>query len=414
MSVDQQIADLKAAACYVKCVDSNNISSWLLEHLLQNNVERVVACDINPEMTLQTMNYQLVQNIAEAALTMWPDWFATETTIEPIVSHTASVMNTWQKRLKASETVMSRQWLRKADQACRNGTPPIFSEPTLTRQLRNLSRCLASKSLVVLVRINSPSNSPETKRMLSRVAEWFAAASNATTILIFESANATTGLDSLPELQLSAVSELEFDLEVQQQVANDSQHHCDNVIDEPVEHVHEVQNQTSTPSGQQNSHAESRTTAAADLSPNTVSKRSNYKTRDEYTRHRVGPFIGRPHPNSPGEQLMAKALQQDAGLTGLFQFNQRIQAKTGSHFIVDLLWKLGRVVIEIDGYGYHSNRPIFQSDRQRDFELVISDYIVLRVTHDEVVGNLPKSIEKIRTLVNWQRSQLAKGKPDAN
>lgn len=413
MSVDQQIADLKATACYVKCVDSNNVSSWLLEYLLQNDVERIVTCDINPNMTLQTMNYQLVQHIAEAALTMWPDWFATETTIKPITSHTAGAMDTWQQRLKTSETVISRQWLRKADHACRNGTAPIFEVPTLTRQLRNLSRCLAAKSLVVLVRISNPTDSLQTKQMLSQVAEWFAAASNATTILILESANATTGLDSLPELQLPAVPELEFDLEVQQQVANDSQHHDNNVFDEPVKHVHEVQNEISTPSGQQNSHTKDRTTAV-DLSLNTVSRRSNFKIRDEYTRHRVSPLIGRPHPNSPGEQLMAKALQQDADLAGLFHFNQRIQAKTGSHFIVDLLWKLGRIVIEIDGYGYHSNRPIFQSDRQRDFELVISDYIVLRVTHDEVVGNLTKTIEKIRTLVNWRRSQLAKGKPDAN
>lgn len=413
MSVGRQITDLKAAACYVKCVDCNNVSSWLLEHLLKNDVERVVVCDINTEMTVQTMNYQLVQNIAEAALTMWPDWFATDTSTESSANHVTSVIQTWQQRLKTSETVISQRWLRKADDACRDEVPPIFAEPTLTRQLRNLSRCLAAKSLVVLVRINSRDDSPETKRMLSQVAEWFATASHATTILILESANAATGLDSLPELQLPAVPELVFDIEHHQQSIDSAQQHCDNAINAPTGHAHENSSETTTPSGQRNSHTKDGK-AATNRSPNKISKRSNFETRDEYTRHNVGPFIGRPHPNSPGEQLMAKALQKDAELLGLFQFNQRIQAVTGSQFIVDLIWKSGRIVIEIDGYRYHSNRPIFQSDRQRDFELLISDYIVLRVTHDEVVGNLPKSIEKIRTLVNWRRSQLAKGKHDAN
>ena len=92
---------------------------------------------------------------------------------------------------------------------------------------------------------------------------------------------------------------------------------------------------------------------------------------------RVCPIIGRPHPFSRGEQLLAKRLANDAMLSGLFQFNIRVTTKHENQYLVDLVWIEGKVVVEVDGYEFHSDRHAFSLDRRRDYELTVSGYLVL-------------------------------------
>ena len=126
----------------------------------------------------------------------------------------------------------------------------------------------------------------------------------------------------------------------------------------------------------------------------------------EEQKDRVWPTVGRPHPFSPGEQLLAARLASDAGLAGLFAHNAFLRSRHGHSFLVDLLWAEGKVVVEIDGYQYHSGRIAFAADRQRDYELTVSGYLVLRLPHDEVLRDVKLCLEKIRTLVRFRRSQL--------
>jgi very-short-patch-repair endonuclease len=119
----------------------------------------------------------------------------------------------------------------------------------------------------------------------------------------------------------------------------------------------------------------------------------------------VWPVIGHPHPYSPGEQLLARRLTEDLMLGGLFQFNVPVRTRFDSRFLVDLLWPEGRVVVEVDGYEHHSNRIAFGNDRRRDYELTVSDYLVLRLPHDEVIQDVEITLEKIRDLVQFRRSK---------
>lgn len=123
-------------------------------------------------------------------------------------------------------------------------------------------------------------------------------------------------------------------------------------------------------------------------------------------KYTIFPIHGRPHPFSPGEQKLAVLLAQDAELASLFKFNQRLQSVRLSQFVVDLLWSEGRVVVEVDGYRHHGNRFGFSCDRNRDYELLISDYIVLRLPHDEVMVDPEVAIEKIRDVVRFRQQQL--------
>jgi very-short-patch-repair endonuclease len=54
-------------------------------------------------------------------------------------------------------------------------------------------------------------------------------------------------------------------------------------------------------------------------------------------------------------------------------------ARVGSHE-VDFLWREQRVVVEVDGFQWHSDRTAFERDRLRDAELQALGYRVLRVT----------------------------------
>jgi very-short-patch-repair endonuclease len=52
---------------------------------------------------------------------------------------------------------------------------------------------------------------------------------------------------------------------------------------------------------------------------------------------------------------------------------------------VDLLWREQRLVVEVDGFAYHSGRATFERDRMRDARLVALGIRVMRVTWRQIV-----------------------------
>ena len=124
---------------------------------------------------------------------------------------------------------------------------------------------------------------------------------------------------------------------------------------------------------------------------------------DEPRRRAVTPLLGRPHPGSPGELALAAFVSGDEELAGLFRFNAAVRTTRGSRFVVDLLWAAGRVVVEVDGYGWHSPPAAFAADRARDYELTLTGYLVLRLPHDLVVADPALAAERVRDLVRFRR-----------
>jgi very-short-patch-repair endonuclease len=58
-------------------------------------------------------------------------------------------------------------------------------------------------------------------------------------------------------------------------------------------------------------------------------------------------------------------------------------ARVGRHE-VDFLWTAERLVVEVDGYAYHSNRAAFERDRARDAALQAAGYRVMRATWRQI------------------------------
>ena len=46
----------------------------------------------------------------------------------------------------------------------------------------------------------------------------------------------------------------------------------------------------------------------------------------------------------------------------------------------DFLWADQRLIVEVDGYPFHSGRRAFERDRRRDQAHIAAGYIVIRVT----------------------------------
>jgi very-short-patch-repair endonuclease len=71
-----------------------------------------------------------------------------------------------------------------------------------------------------------------------------------------------------------------------------------------------------------------------------------------------------------------------------------VNARTG-RYEVDFLWRPERLVVEFDGYAYHSSRAAFERDRARDAELQALGYRVIRVTWRQLVGEPEAVIARI-------------------
>ena len=63
---------------------------------------------------------------------------------------------------------------------------------------------------------------------------------------------------------------------------------------------------------------------------------------------------------------------------------------------LDFLWRAERLVVEVDGYTYHSDPVAFERDRLRDAELQASGYRVMRVTRRQVRDTPEAVIARIR------------------
>jgi very-short-patch-repair endonuclease len=61
-----------------------------------------------------------------------------------------------------------------------------------------------------------------------------------------------------------------------------------------------------------------------------------------------------------------------------------VNARVGN-YEVDFLWRPNRLVVEFDGFAYHSTRAAFERDRTRDAELQAHGYRVIRVTWRQLV-----------------------------
>ena len=333
----------------------NNFESSLVTQM-SDEQHRLVLVPLKQIPRIENLISTVMGCLAEAALALWPCWYGVENIAEQPPS---SLM------LDSKKGSVQRHWFEAAKHYSALGKIPLIKSIPNTVQVEQLALAIALKELVVVISTSSE-NSPDERLLgIAQTANWLAREAQVrVAVLLPESAQQRAALDSI----LFNALHLDVVLPDNYAVANKSKDGIDVPIGggkTPQEH------------------------------------RSKKHPIPDEEHYRILPIIGHPHPFSPGEQALATAIRADSELAPLFGFNLYVDSTKGSHFLVDLLWRDGRMVIEVDGYRFHSNRASFASDRQRDFELLISHYRVVRITHDEAVTGTATAIAKIREVVHF-------------
>jgi very-short-patch-repair endonuclease len=327
----------------------------------------------------------IVDALAEAALACWPQWYEDRADV-----HFGEQKN---RESKASDAALARliarlpgrdrgtteRWVRAAAALCRNDRIPRVRSMVRAIEVRQLTDAITVDGPTVVLALNSDAAFFERLTGLARAAEWLATNSSAQVVLVV-----TLRLAEAPELDSVSF-------------------HRQTIVPRPSAAKHEsagseITDVSTANTGDSAGDSEAAVGGLSDQADASHGADERAPTADRPAIF-ITPFHGLPHPNSQGEQIIATLLQNDPELNPRFEFNQPLKTAQNSSFTVDLLWRSGRVVIEIDGYYWHSSEAMFSADRQRDFELLTSGYLVLRLPHAEVLADPVGSIEKIRQVV---------------
>lgn len=290
----------------------------------------------------------VLAQMSSLALAIWPAWYSSLLTTAELKTRSIEQLlarDAAGLQLQQEIPRLSLTWLKKAASCITSGSPPLFRGISRTVQCEQLAMALGLDQGIVLLVLTSPNQDEDHLRSLAQVCSWLAETTKARILVVIP-----------PELAVRSA-------------------------------------------------LDSITYQAEDLT-SLVGHASIAATHDEET-FKLWPIHGQPHPCSPGEQLLAARLAVDDELAGLFNFNFLVRTVLGTCYLVDLLWSEGRLVVEVDGYRHHSSPSAFCEDRQRDYELLISDYLVLRLPHSVVVEEPEEAIAKLRQTVLFRRQQLS-------
>ena len=114
---------------------------------------------------------------------------------------------------------------------------------------------------------------------------------------------------------------------------------------------------------------------------------------------------GKPHPASAAEAALEAALAAQDWAYGR-QWNQFYQSHAlASPVRVDLLWPRARCVVEIDG-PEHREQLRFEADRQRDVQLQLDGYAVLRFTNARIRHDVHAVVRQIGEFLQSRRREI--------
>ena len=114
--------------------------------------------------------------------------------------------------------------------------------------------------------------------------------------------------------------------------------------------------------------------------------------------------IGKPHPASAAEAALEAALAVHEWAAGR-RWNQSYQSHALANPVrLDLLWPAERCVVEIDG-PEHREPLHFEADRQRDVQLHLDGYVVLRFTNARIRYDVQAVVRQIGAYLRSRRRE---------
>gem|GEM_PF-552450 len=322
-------------------------------------VPTLVALDWERAPSLARELDEIRDALADAAASLWPAWYVTAEERFAGARVEQVGVEVLASRIRERYPGASRSWLREAFARCAKNKRPVVRQLASAEQVRQLSLALDPSRLIFALSVERAEVAPARVRGLARAAEWLAREAQAKTLLLVPK-----GWRSHPELDHVTYGAVLLDADGPY----------------PIERISErPQTKGDSPAGDKRGAAPS--------------------AQSELPHVSVGPIVGKPHPGSEVEQLVHTRLSADEELSALFEFNQRLSAFGDRHYIVDLVWRAGGLVVELDG-PEHNGQYTYVKDRDRDYRLFMSGYATLRVPNAEVCIDVDSVITKIRNVVH--------------
>jgi hypothetical protein len=75
-------------------------------------------------------------------------------------------------------------------------------------------------------------------------------------------------------------------------------------------------------------------------------------------------------------------------------------------FEIDVLYPAERVIVELDGYQFHSDRASFERDRKRDAVMLAADYQTVRITGEQMEHDADHEAHLLKTILESRRRTL--------
>jgi very-short-patch-repair endonuclease len=352
-------------------IDLDFLRRWLDAEQYDDQERFVLLLDRVRTSSLQSLLDGYVATLADAAQRVWPSWYGVDLSAYDSSASGLLALHTRLASLASQDQRISPVWARKAVSRVLNASPPTLTGFDNSEQIRQLGLTLHRRSVIFVLGLMDEEFTAEALRSFAQSTHWLARHGGMAIVVLLPSRMARHAA-----LETILYGARPFVRAQQRGFATEK-------VDPSSE-------------------------------PPSRLPKGDGAVSDRAGSRWLWPLIGRPHPFSPAEQKLARALAADPELAPLFTFNQPVRTVAGTRYIVDLLWDLGRISVEIDGYGVHSSERAFARDRHRDYELVLSDYLVLRMPHDEVIADIGGAMNKIRNLVRFRRdSRWTRGSSDA-
>ena len=136
------------------------------------------------------------------------------------------------------------------------------------------------------------------------------------------------------------------------------------------------------------------------------------------TRERLAAWLARQR-GRPGAPALRRLLRVDGGPTPAFTRSEaearflalvrraRLPRPTTNGRIcgyeVDFAWRDARMIVEVDGFAYHSAPRAFERDRERDAVLTAAGYRVARVTWRQITVEPEALLVRLAQALTWGR-----------
>lgn len=333
--------------------------------------EQIIICELKGLQFSKDIFNNIANQLAELLLSLWPHWY--------LKTNTLINMQHWHINDKRYQHIPP-QHLMNAVSTCQNGHLPRLKRLTASEEIKLLLNILSASDCRIIFYLDESS-----KRLapaiscLESIAEKIA---QSITLLL------PSHLATHPDLERITGSTLYLSTEGYPETNTQQSLNTD---DEPNAERH--QKPLSPP-------PDNTTTPLYDS--------TTHKTQPQHTSTKavLTPQQGQPNAASRGEIMLAQLLARDAELTHLFYFNQAIETVRHTRHIVDLVWQAGKIIVEVDGYRWHSSREKFRADRHRDYELMLSHYRILRLSDEEIQEDALLALEKIRDMVHLANNSL--------